>query len=211
MVVEGSEAVLRNLALVERNGLDFVFPSAHTAVDGEVLRGEVVVEEVPVVFGGFDIELHFLCVLVHIDLGFHLDGDAEGFVVDTHETRLPFAEEAEGIVVLPAEVVEEEGGAHLLGNLLELSVGAVGGIGGGTFVGTEEIHQREYQGKDDAEDVAGEVVLMGYGEKSESRFYTHASHAYISSQQFVLVVCLDGNSGRYDASLLLRADMAYSI
>ena len=33
-------------------------------------------------------------------------------------------------------------------------------------------------GKDDAEDVAGEVVLMGYGEKLKSRFYTHASHAY---------------------------------
>ena len=123
MVVEGAETILGYLALVKGDSLDFVLPSTDGAIDGEILGGEVVVEEIPMVFGCFDIEFQFLCVLVHINLGLDLDGDAEGLVVDTHKACLTFAEESEGGVVLPAEVVEEHGGAHGVGYSFEFAVG----------------------------------------------------------------------------------------
>ena len=84
VVEEGAEALFGYLALVEREGFDLVVPRAHGAVDGEVLRREVVVEEVPVVFGGFDIELELLIAFLHIELCLDVDGDTQRGTADTH-------------------------------------------------------------------------------------------------------------------------------
>ena len=140
MVEEGAETFLGDLALVGGEGLDLVVPGAVAAVDGEVLGLGVVVEEVPVVLGGFDVDFYFLVALVHIDLGLHIDGDAHGFVADADEADLAFAVESEDGVVLPADVVEEHGGEHGVGHLVELSCGAVDGVGGGALVGSEVVH-----------------------------------------------------------------------
>ena len=96
VVEEGAEAVFRDFALVDGEGFDLVVPGADGAVDGEVLRLAVVVEEVPVVLGCLDVEFHLLVSFVHVDLASDGDRDAQGFVADAHQADFSFAEETEG-------------------------------------------------------------------------------------------------------------------
>ena len=141
MVEEGAETLLGDFALVKSDGLDLVVPGAEATVDGEVLRGEVVVEEVPVVFGCLDIEFYLLNSLIHIDLGFDVDVDAQRCLANANQANFAFAVESEDGIVLPADVVEEHGGAHGVGDFVEETCGAVHGVDGATLVGTEMLHQ----------------------------------------------------------------------
>ena len=140
-VSEGGEPVGFDLAAVEREGFDLVDPSAVGGVDGEFGGSEVVLEEVPVVASGLDVEGHGLRAAAAVDLCFEVDLDPHGLVARGDEVDLAVEVEAHGGHVLPLEVVEEERGAHGSGEVVEGGVVAVDGIGCGTSIGSEVVHQ----------------------------------------------------------------------